>query len=101
MHEMRAEADHSTEGRSLLWHVVAKEDGSRSLCGSRLQPTGPAPAPGPGGPDGLPDRYCAPCLDAVRRTMQAAGGAPGSAAVPPAAIGVADAPPVGDPQPAG
>ncbi|MCG6498874.1 hypothetical protein [Kitasatospora sp. A2-31] len=72
MYEMWAEQDPAVTPPTVVWHVVAKDDASTSLCGRFLEPAqrvvpavdGSQPAP--------PDRYCDPCLVTVREAMTAA-----------------------------
>ncbi len=72
MYEMRAEHDPAVDERPLLWHVIAKDDNARSLCGRVLQAGQPVPIPVLADGDGSADRYCGPCLTVVREAMAVA-----------------------------
>ncbi|MDH6580568.1 hypothetical protein [Kitasatospora sp. MAP5-34] len=73
MYDMWAEHDPAAvDGRVLLWHVITKDDASKSLCGRLLQAGRRAPVPADTEEDMPSDRYCAPCMSTVRETMAAA-----------------------------
>ncbi|MFF2144347.1 hypothetical protein [Kitasatospora sp. NPDC058190] len=73
MYEMWAEQDPAVSPPGLVWHVVAKDDATASLCGRVLEPTQRVvPSDGGTGP-ALPDRYCDPCLVTVREALAASG----------------------------
>ncbi|MED7952885.1 MULTISPECIES: hypothetical protein [unclassified Streptomyces] len=74
MYEMWAEHDPAVNPPSLVWHVVAKEDASKSLCGRFLEPGQRVVPGGSDGQPGLPDSYCDPCLVTVRESMAATAG---------------------------
>ncbi|GAA3278758.1 hypothetical protein Slala03_17250 [Streptomyces lavendulae subsp. lavendulae] len=66
MYEMRAE---SPDGLGeLLWHVLAKEPSSGTLCGRHAPPPPAVPAISDGTTG---ERYCAPCMTAFRSAVQA------------------------------
>lgn len=67
MYEMRAE---SPDGRGeLLWHVLAKEPSSGTLCG-RHAPPPPVTTPAGTG-ETTAERYCTHCMGAFRSAVQA------------------------------
>ncbi|MBV2154853.1 hypothetical protein [Kitasatospora sp. SUK 42] len=72
MYEMWAEHDPAISPPSVVWHVMAKDGSTSSLCGRFLEPSQRiTPAVDGTGPT-LPDRYCDPCLVTVRETLAAA-----------------------------
>ncbi|MFG2986602.1 hypothetical protein ACGFYQ_36080 [Streptomyces sp. NPDC048258] len=65
MYEMRAE---STPGRSeMLWHVIAKDPATGTLCGYTLAPDQTVTALLS---EGAAERYCVPCMSAFRTAME-------------------------------
>ncbi len=72
MYDMWAEHDPAAaDGRVLLWHVITKDDASKSLCGRLLQAGQRAPVPAEDDEGMTSDRYCSPCMSTVRETMAA------------------------------
>ncbi|MFD7450519.1 hypothetical protein [Kitasatospora sp. NPDC059827] len=71
VYEMWAEHDPAVSPPAVVWHVVAKDDASASLCGRFLEPSQRVLPPGDGSP--VPDRYCDPCLVTVREAIAAGG----------------------------
>jgi hypothetical protein len=63
MYEMRAESP--MDRSELVWHVIAKDVPSSTLCGSRL-------APPPAATDGeaTAERYCVPCMTAFSSAVR-------------------------------
>ncbi|MGW0365547.1 hypothetical protein [Streptomyces sp. NPDC002990] len=65
MYEMRAE---STPGRpEMLWHVIAKDQATGTLCGYILAPDRTVTALLS---EGAAERYCVPCMTAFRAAME-------------------------------
>ncbi|WP_371483774.1 hypothetical protein [Kitasatospora sp. NBC_00315] len=85
MYEMWAEHDHTPAEPALLWHVIAKDDATKSLCGQQLEPARRAVVPAGADGGALSDRYCDPCLSTVQRTMEAPGHSHQSSGLPPSA----------------
>ncbi|MFD0276396.1 hypothetical protein ACFVHB_21175 [Kitasatospora sp. NPDC127111] len=80
MYEMWAEHDPAISPPGVVWHVVAKDNATASLCGRFLEPSQrvmPAldgtPPDGTTPPASSPDRYCDPCLVTVREAMAESG----------------------------
>lgn len=72
MYEMWAEHDPAVSPPAVVWHVVAKDDASSSLCGRFLEPSQRVvPAADDTGAAAGPDRYCDPCLVTVREALAA------------------------------
>lgn len=64
MHEMRAEY---TPGRSeMLWHVIAEDRSTGTLCGYLLPANRTVVALMS---EGVPERYCTPCMTAFRAAV--------------------------------
>lgn len=72
MYEMWAEFDPAVSPPAVVWHVVAKDDASASLCGRFLEPSQRVVPSTDGTGPATPDRYCDPCLGTVREAMAAA-----------------------------
>lgn len=69
MYEMWAEHDPAVSPPAVVWHVVAKDDASSSLCGRFLEPSQRV-MPSLDAPSAeTPDRYCDPCLLTVRSAI--------------------------------
>lgn len=65
MYEMRAE---SSPGRlEMLWHVIAKEPATGTLCGYILAPDQTVTALLS---EGAAERYCVACMSAFRAAME-------------------------------
>lgn len=73
MYEMWAEQDPAVSPPAVVWHVVAKDDASASLCGRFLEPSQRVVPPGDTDGTQVPDRYCDPCLLTVREALAASG----------------------------
>lgn len=63
MYEMRAES--TADSGELIWHVIAKDAPSGTLCGSRLAP----PSAATDG-EATAEHYCAPCMTAFSSAVQ-------------------------------
>ncbi|MFD9571315.1 hypothetical protein ACFWBI_15840 [Streptomyces sp. NPDC059982] len=63
---MRAESPDG--GGELLWHVLAKEPSSGTLCGRHAPPPVSTPAETGGA---TAERYCTHCMGAFRSAVQA------------------------------
>ncbi|MDH6708235.1 MULTISPECIES: hypothetical protein [unclassified Kitasatospora] len=73
MYEMWAEHDPAVSPPAVVWHVVAKDDATASLCGRFLEPSQRVVVAPEGAGPAFPDRYCDPCLVTVREAMCEAG----------------------------
>ncbi|MFD8755384.1 hypothetical protein ACFV0O_31085 [Kitasatospora sp. NPDC059577] len=72
MYEMWAEHDPAVSPPAVVWHVVAKDDATSSLCGRFLEPSQRVvPAGDNAAVEAAPDRYCDPCLLTVREALAA------------------------------
>ncbi|MET9963730.1 hypothetical protein ABZ128_32445 [Streptomyces sp. NPDC006326] len=67
MYEMRYA---SADRREAVWHVLAKEAASGTLCGLRLVSASKT------APAGAGERYCAACMEAFGAVMHGAGAGP-------------------------
>ncbi|KJS59498.1 hypothetical protein [Streptomyces rubellomurinus] len=73
MYEMWAEHDPAVSPPAVVWHVMAKDDASASLCGRLLEPSQRVVPAMDGEAPAAPDRYCDPCLLTVREALAATG----------------------------
>ncbi|MFJ8477478.1 hypothetical protein [Kitasatospora sp. NPDC094011] len=73
MYEMWAEHDPAQSPSAVVWHVVAKDDATASLCGRFLEPSRRVVPAGDGAGAEVPDRYCDPCLLTVREAIAVTG----------------------------
>ncbi|MET9319943.1 hypothetical protein ABZX75_07060 [Streptomyces sp. NPDC003038] len=65
MYEMRAES--TPGGSEMLWHVIAEDQATGTLCGYLLAPDRTVTALLS---EGAAERYCVPCMTAFRAAME-------------------------------